>query len=392
MVKKICVVTGTRAEYGLLRWLINGIQNSNKLELQLVVTGMHLSPEFGLTIKSILDDGYKITKKVEILLSSDTPVGISKSIGLGVIGFADALDELSPDLLIVLGDRFELLAATTAAMVARIPVGHISGGELTEGAFDDSIRHSISKMSYYHFAATREYANRIVQLGENPNRVFLVGGLSLDNIYKLNLLGLKSLEKKISFKFLKKNILVTFHPVTLEKNTSSSYVNQLLQALSKFKDIGIIFTMPNSDTESRYIFQQINSFCNEKKNRKAFISLGQLNYLSVLKHVDMVVGNSSSGLTEAPSFKIPTINIGDRQKGRLQAESIINCKPNKNDIFSAIKKGFSFSFKKKLKRIKNPYDFGIASDKIVSKLEKLKLTNNTKKKFFDLHSDCFKKL
>jgi GDP/UDP-N,N'-diacetylbacillosamine 2-epimerase (hydrolysing) len=384
MVKKICVVTGTRAEYGLLRWLIDGIQKSKKLKLQLVVTGMHLSPEFGLTVKSIEKDGYKISKKVEMLLSSDTSVGISKSIGIGIIGFAETFQELLPDIVIVLGDRFELLAAATSALIARIPIGHIHGGELTEGAFDDAIRHSITKMSYYHFAANKEYVNRIIQLGENPKRVFLVGGLGVDNIKKTNLLDLKSLQKLLSFKFSKKNILVTFHPVTLDKDTSSNQFNELLKALSKFKDLGIIFTMPNADTDGRYIFQQINSFCSRAQNRKAFVSLGQLKYLSVLKNVDMVIGNSSSGLLEAPSFKIPTINIGDRQQGRLQAKSVINCKSNKSDIFKAINKGFSESFRKKLKAIKNPYDYGLASDKILHYLENLEFPNDIKKKFFDI--------
>ncbi len=388
--KKICVVTGTRAEYGLLRWLIDGIEKSNKLELQLVVTGMHLSPEFGLTIKSIMDDGYNISKKVEILLSSDTPVGISKSIGLGVIGFADVFDELSPDILIILGDRFELLAAATSALIARIPIGHISGGELTEGAFDDAIRHGLTKFSYYHFAATKEYANRIIQLGENPKRVFQVGGLGIDNIKKLNLFNKDSLQNLLSFRFDKKNILVTFHPVTLDKNMASNQFNELLEALSKFEDMGIIFTMPNADTDGRYIFEQIYSFCSKANNRKAFVSLGQQKYLSVLKHVDMVVGNSSSGLTEAPSFKIPTINIGDRQKGRIQANSIINCNPNKNDIFKAISKGLSKNFQKKLKSVKNPYDHGLASDKILKQLEKLKFPKNIKKSFFDFGTKYFK--
>jgi GDP/UDP-N,N'-diacetylbacillosamine 2-epimerase (hydrolysing) len=384
MVKKICVVTGTRAEYGLLKGVIDGMQKSKKLDLQLVVTGMHLSPEFGLTAKSIEEDGYKISKKLEILLSSDTSVGVSKSIGLGVIGFAETFQELSPDLVLVLGDRFELLAAATAALIAKIPIGHIHGGELTEGAFDDAIRHSLTKMSYYHFAANKEYVNRIVQLGENPKRVFLVGGLGAENIKKTNLLDLKSLEKLLSFKFSKKNILVTFHPVTLDKNASSIQFNELLEALSRFEDVGIIFTMPNADTDGRYIFQQINSFCSNSKNRKAFVSLGQLKYLSVLKNVDMVIGNSSSGLLEAPSFKIPTINIGDRQKGRLQAKSVISCKTNSSHIFKAINKGFSESFRKKLKKSKNPYDYGLASDKILHHLENLVFPNDIKKKFFDL--------
>ena len=391
MVKKICVITGTRAEYGLLRWLIDGIKKSKKLKLQLVATGMHLSPEFGLTVKSIKKDGYKVLKKVEMLLSSDTPVGISKSIGVGVIGFADVFEELSPDMVIVLGDRFELLAATTAALIARIPIGHIHGGELTEGAFDDAIRHCITKMSYYHFAANKEYVNRIIQLGENPKRVFLVGGLGIDNIKKINLLDKKPLEKLLSFKFSKKNILVTFHPVTLEKNTSSIKFNELLKALGRLKNVGIIFTMPNADTEGRDIFKKINSFCLKEKNRKAFVSLGQLKYLSVIKHVDMVVGNSSSGLLEVPSFKIPTVNIGDRQKGRLHAKSVISCKSNKEDIFKAINKGFSESFRKKLKAVKNPYDYGLASDKIIHYLEKLKFPNDIKKSFFDFKNKFFKK-
>lgn len=390
MVKKICVVTGTRAEYGLLRWLIEGIEKSKKLKLQLVVTGMHLSPEFGLTVKKIQEDGYKISKKIEMLVSSDTSVGISKSIGLGIIGFSDTLNQLKPDLLIVLGDRFELLAAATPAMIARIPIGHIHGGELTEGAFDDAIRHSLTKMSYYHFAANKEYANRIIQLGENPNRVFIVGGLGIDNIKKIKFIGKKSLQRLLVFKFAKKNILVTFHPVTLEKNSSLRQFKEILKAISKFKDFGVIFTMPNADTDGRIIFREVKQYCEKNTKCKAFISLGQEKYLSVLNYVDIVVGNSSSGLLEVPSFKIPTVNIGDRQKGRLQATSIINCLPKEKEITKAINLGLSTKFRKKLKTVKNPYDHGIASDKIVKSLENINFRKNVKKSFFNIKNKFIK--
>ena len=381
---KICVITRTRAEYGLLRWVIDGIKNSETLELQIIATGMHLSPEFGMTVRVIEEDGFHISRKLEMLLSSDTPVGVTKSIGLATISFADAFNELSPDIIMVLGDRFELLAASTAALISCIPIAHLHGGETTEGAFDEAIRHSITKMSHLHFVAADPYKQRVIQLGENPNYVFNVGGLGIDNIKKLKLLSLKDLEKDLQFKFLKKNFIITFHPVTLENNSSEEQMIELLKSLDKFKDAGLIFTMPNSDTNGRIIFKLIEDFCENRANAVYYKSLGQLRYLSCLKHVDVVIGNSSSGLLEVPSFKIPTINIGDRQKGRLKADSVIDCIPTSQSIFEAITYSLNSHTKDKLKDIRNPYGDGGASQRVINVLEKIDLNSIIKKKFHDL--------
>ena len=381
---KVCVITGTRAEYGLLRLVMDGIKKSDKLELQIIATGMHLSPEFGMTICDIERDGFQVDRKLEMLLSSDTPVGVTKSTGLAIISFADAFNELSPDIVMVLGDRFELLAASTAALIARIPIAHLHGGETTEGAFDEAIRHSITKMSHLHFVAADPYKRRVIQLGEQPENVFNVGGLGIDNIKKLKLLSLKDLEKDLQFKFLKKNFIITFHPVTLENNSSEEQMIELLKSLDKFKDVGLIFTMPNSDTNGRIIFKLIEDFCGNRTNAVYYKSLGQLRYLSCLKYVDVVVGNSSSGLLEVPSFEIPTINIGDRQKGRLKADSVIDCMPKSQSISEAITYSLNSHTKDKLKDIRNPYGDGGASQRVINVLEKINLNGIMKKKFHDL--------
>jgi GDP/UDP-N,N'-diacetylbacillosamine 2-epimerase (hydrolysing) len=382
--KKICVVTGTRAEYGLLRWVMEGILESRVLELQLVVTGMHLSPEFGMTVNAIEADGFKIDRKVEMLLSSDTPVGVTKSMGLGMIGFADALAELQPDLMLVLGDRYEIFAAASAAMIARIPIAHLHGGETTEGAFDEAIRHSITKMSHLHFVAAEEYRRRVIQLGEHPHRVFNVGGLGIDNILRLKLLTREELEVELDFKLLSRNLLITFHPVTLEHNTSAGQMRELLAALAELDGTGLIFTMPNADTEGRALFQQIKDFCAKHPNARAYTSLGQLRYLSCIQHVNGVVGNSSSGLAEVPSFKKGTINIGDRQRGRLKATSVIDCAPERMAISRALVKLFSEEFKIQLASGKNPYGNGGASAAIVKALEMIAFGDLLKKRFYDL--------
>ena len=353
--RKICVVTGTRAEYGLLRGVIDGIVNSPVLELQLIVTGMHLSPEFGLTVQEIEADGHRINRKVEMLLSSDTPVGVSKSMGLAMIGFADALDDLHPDLLLVLGDRFEIFAATSSALIARIPIAHIHGGELTEGAFDDAIRHSITKMSYLHFVAAEEYRQRVVQMGEHPDRVFLVGGLGVDAIQHLKLLSRDELEDSIDFKLGTRNLLITFHPVTLEFSTGAQQLHELLSALDDLQDTHFIFTMPNADTDGRILINMIQDFCSKRPHTKFFSSLGQLRYLSCIQYVDGVVGNSSSGLCEVPSFKKGTLNIGDRQKGRIRAPSVIDCAPTKKSILEGLQKLYSPHFSQTLADCVSPY-------------------------------------
>ena len=349
MSRKVCVITGTRAEYGLLRWVIEGIKNEPGLELQIIATGMHLSPEFGNTYQVIEMDGFKINRKVEMLTSSDTQVAIAKSIGIGLSGFADALDELKPDLIVVLGDRFEIFSAVSAALIAKIPVAHIHGGETTEGAFDEALRHSITKMSHLHFVAAKQYQNRVIQLGEQPHSVFLVGGLGIDNIKRLPLLNKEELQKSLGFKMGQKNLLITFHPVTLEKTTAKSQIIELLKALSQLKDTKLIFTLANADTDGRIINKMIENFAAKNPNAHCFISLGQLRYLSCIKQVDGVVGNSSSGLLEAPTFKKGTINIGDRQLGRLQSKSIINCEPSFKSIVSAIEYLYSNAFQSNLK-------------------------------------------
>ena len=382
--KKICVVTGTRAEYGLLYWLLKEIEADKELQLQVIVTGMHLSPEFGLTYKEI-EKEFKINKKIEMLLSSDTSVGISKSMGLAQISFAESYDELKPDIVIVLGDRYEIFSATSAAMIARIPIAHIHGGEKTEGAFDESIRHSITKMSHLHFTATEDYKNRVIQLGEDPSRVFNVGGMGIENIKRLELLNKKEFEKSIEFKLNIKNILVTFHPVTLENSTAKEQFQQLLDAIDELEDTNIIFTKANSDTDGRVINQMIDEYVTKNSHKSiVFTSLGQLRYLSALQYVDAVVGNSSSGLAEAPSFKIGTINIGDRQKGRIKASSVIDCEPNKDSILKSFEKLYSKEFQETLKTTINPYGDGCASKKIVEILKSVDLKNILKKSFYDL--------
>ena len=382
--RKVCVVTGTRAEYGLLYWLMKEIEADNDLELQVIATGMHLSPEFGLTYKEIEKD-FKIDKKIEMLLSSDTSIGISKSMGLAQISFAEAYEDLKPDILVVLGDRYEIFSAVSAAMIARIPVAHLHGGETTEGAFDESIRHSITKMSHLHFTATEEYKNRVIQLGEQPQRVFNVGGMGIENIKRLKLLTKEEFEKSIDFKLNKKNILVTFHPVTLEKSTAKEQFQELLNALDELKETNIIFTKANSDTDGRIINQMIDEYVAKNSYKSVgFTSLGQLRYLSALQFVDAMVGNSSSGLAEAPSFKVGTINIGDRQKGRIKAQSVIDCEPYKGAIIVSFQKLYSQEFQKLLLSVQNPYGVGHASQRIIEEIKKIDLYNILKKSFFDI--------
>lgn len=383
--RRICVVTGSRAEYGLLYWLLKEIQDDTDLELQFIATGMHLSPEFGLTWKQIEQDGFIIDRKVEMLLSSDTPVGVSKSIGLGIIGFADALECLQPDVLVVLGDRFEIFSAVQAAMVHRIPIAHIHGGEITEGAVDDALRHAITKMSHLHFTATESYRQRVIQLGESPQRVFNVGAPGLDNVPRLKLLDQSQLEDALDFKLGQRNVLITFHPVTLEKATAAAQFGNLLEALDCFDDVHIIFTQPNADADGRVIIEMIEQYRQRFPERiVSFVSLGSLRYLSALKYMDAVVGNSSSGLIEAPAFKIGTINIGDRQKGRLCADSVIHCEPEVDAILKAFKELFSEEFQKSLEMVENPYGQSGASLKIKAILKAHALDGLLKKGFYDL--------
>ena len=384
--KKICVVTGTRAEFGLLKLLITKLQKSDKVDLQLCVTGAHLATEFGLTYREIESEGFFINSKIEIILSSDTPTGVSKSMGLGLIGFSQEFERLQPDLIILLGDRYEIIVAAIAATVARVPIAHIHGGEITEGAIDDAFRHSITKMSHLHFVATDEYKKRVIQLGENPEFVYNVGGLGVDVIRNTKFLSKKQLEEKLNIKFWRRNILVTFHPETLEEKSTINHMIELLNALNRYDDTKIIFTMPNADTGGRIFMKLIHEFNSKNSNSVVFSSLGILNYLSVLRIVNMVVGNSSSGLLEVPSFNIPTINIGDRQKGRTKPLSVIDCKPNMQSIVSAIKKGLSNDFNERIKNVVNPYGDGGSSKKIFEVISKIKLNKLRNKSFIDVSS------
>lgn len=384
MSRKICVVTGTRAEFGLMRWLMEDLQSTPGLELQVLATGMHLSPEFGLTYREIEQAGFAIDARVEMLLSADSATSVTKSMGLGLIGYADAYARLAPDLIVVLGDRFEIFAAVAAALIAGIPVAHLHGGELTEGAFDDAIRHSITKMSHLHFVAAEDYRRRVIQLGEQPNRVFLVGGLGIDAIKRTKLLGRQELEASLDFKLGSRNLLVTFHPVTLEGQSSRQQMAELLAALGELNDTHLIFTMPNADTGSRELAGMVDLFVANHPNARVYSSLGQLRYLSCLQQVDGVIGNSSSGLTEAPSMAIGTVNIGDRQKGRLLASSVINCLPRRQAISAAIQGLYEPSFRSALVKTVNPYGDGGASRKIAQLLSSFPLEGILKKSFLDI--------
>ena len=383
--RKICVVTGSRAEYGLLYWLLDEIKSDKDLKLQLIVTGMHLSSKFGLTYKEI-EKNFKIDKKINLQISSDTSIGISKSMSIAQSSFSRVFNKLKPDILLVLGDRYEIFSAAISGMIARIPIAHVHGGEATEGLIDEAIRHCVTKMSHIHFTATKEYTKRVIQLGEFSKRVFNVGGMGIENIKRLKLLNKNEFEKSINFKLNIRNILVTFHPVTLEVHKSRKYFQEVLAALDKLKQTNIIFTKANSDTDGKIINTMIDRYV--KKNPKtsfASASLGQLKYLSALTHVDLIIGNSSSGLLEAPSFKLGTINIGDRQKGRIKAQSVIDCLPNRKSISKAIKMVYSKKFQNSIKKVKNPYsNNGYASKKIVKVLKTIKLDNILKKTFFDM--------
>ena len=386
--RKICVVTGSRAEYGLLYWILREIEKLKTLQLQLVVSGAHLSPEFGLSHRIITMDGFHIDRRVEMVLSSDTATGVSKSMGLGLIGFSDAFEELKPDLIVLLGDRFELLAASSAAMVAVIPIAHIHGGEITEGAFDDAIRHSITKMSHLHFTSTEEYRNRVIQLGEDPSRVFNFGAPGIDSIRRTPLKDRVTIEQEVGLELGPRSLLVTWHPATLDPGGSESSFQNILKALDELEDTRIVFTKSNVDPEGRKINSLIDNYV--QKNRQKCVvhtSLGTVAYLSLLREVDGVVGNSSSGIIEAPSLNTGTINIGGRQGGRVRAISVIDCDEDVPSIRNALIELFSSEFSGMLKELENPYDGGDASGRIVEVLSKFPLDDIHKKTFFDLYSD-----
>ncbi|WP_300704983.1 UDP-N-acetylglucosamine 2-epimerase [Bacteroides sp.] len=383
--RKICVITGSRAEYGLLSGLMQAIQEDDYLILQIIATNMHLSPEFGLTYKEIEKDGFVIDRKVEMLLSSDTANATAKSVGLGTIGFADAYEELRPDMIVVLGDRFEILAAVSAALFYKIPVAHLHGGEITEGAYDDCIRHAITKMSHLHFTSTEEYRNRVIQLGEQPERVFNVGAIGVENIKKTSLLSKEDLEQSLQFHLGNNSILVTYHPTTLEYSTAEEQCRNLLETLEVFFDYRIIFTLPNSDTDGRIIMKQINEFVANNKGRSvAFASLGKVHYLSALQYVSAVIGNSSSGIIEVPSFGIPTLNIGNRQKGRIAAESVIHCGTSKEQIREGLQQVFSEKVKGQARNCNNPYYKENTTTLILRELKSILLKKLVQKSFYNL--------
>lgn len=385
--RKICVVTATRAEYGLLKCLLDDIKLDNELELQLIVTGTHLSPEFGETIQQIEADSFNVDKKIEILLSSDTFVGVTKSMGLALISFGEAFDELKPDIVLVLGDRYELIPIVSAANMARIPVAHLSGGELTEGAIDESIRHAVTKLSHLHFTAIEEYSNRVIQMGEQPDRVFTVGEVGLDNLQRIELLSLDAFEQSIEKKLDNKNLLITYHPETTKDKLEVEHdFRELLSSLDATENTLLIFTKANADVGGRLINKMIDDYVAANQDKAIeFSSLGQLRYLSALQYVDAVVGNSSSGIVEAPSFKVATINIGDRQKGRIRASSTQDVNMCQQEITKAINNIYSEDMIDLLKTVVNPYSKGNSSANITNVLKNYDLIKLKTKKFYDIN-------
>lgn len=383
--RKICIVTGSRAEWGLLSGLARKIADDPELELQIIATNMHLSPEFGLTYREIERQGFRINRKVEMLLSSDSANATGKSVGLATIGFADAYEELAPDMLLVLGDRYEILAAVTAALFYKIPVAHLHGGEVTEGAYDDAIRHAITKMSHLHFTSTEEYRRRVIQLGEQPERVFHVGAIGIDNIRHIALLDKKVLEEQLDFPFDRKTVLVTYHPETLDAIPVEEQFRNLLEALDDRQDIRILFTLPNSDTGGRIIVRMIEEFVARNKQRaRAYTSLGQLRYLSALRFVAAVVGNSSSGILEVPSFGKPTLDIGNRQKGRLAANSVVHCGVSGAEISEGLNRVLSDAFAKQTACVQNPYEKEDSALEILKILKNYPLDGIVQKTFYDI--------
>jgi len=382
--QKICVVTTSRAEYGLLFWLMKGIQADPEFQLQLIVTGTHLSAEFGSTIDMIRDDGFRIDRSFDLELNGDKVMDITHSLSLALEGFALSFHTLQPDLVILLGDRFEILGAAAAALIANVPVAHLHGGELSQGAIDDSIRHAVTKMSHLHFTATNEYRKRVIRMGEEPPRVFMVGGMGMDNIRKMTFLGREEFEKAIDFKLGTRNLLITYHPETLEPGKAGAQADELLRALGKLEDTCFIFTLPNADTGHRAIVEKIQDFVIRTGDKAILIkSMGQLNYLSAMKHVDAVVGNSSSGIIEAPGFRIGTLNIGRRQDGRIRAASVIDCQCSEPAILKGLKKIYSPGFQEMLKTVKNPYGTGGAAVKVLDILRKTDFKQLIPKKFYD---------
>lgn len=384
--RKICIFTGARAEYGIMSRLFRMISNDPELQLQIIATNMHLSPEFGLTYKEIEADGFHIDKKVEMLLSSDTANGTVKSMGLATIGFADALEDLKPDLAVILGDRYEMLCAAQACLIYKIPIAHIAGGGITAGAYDDSIRHCITKMSHLHFTSTEEHRNRVIQLGEQPERVFWTGSLGVDNIRNEEILPLNELENSLDFKLGNKFLLVTFHPTTMESESAEEQCDALLAALKEINnEYKLLFTLPNSDTNGRIIATKVKEYVNlYSENAFAIASLGKRRYYSALKYATAVVGNSSSGLIEAPIFNVPTLNIGNRQEGRTRCESIIDVPASVDDIREGLKKVVSSEYKENARTVRSPYEKTNSVETVFNTIKSFTLEGITKKKFYDI--------
>ncbi|QDV44207.1 GDP/UDP-N,N'-diacetylbacillosamine 2-epimerase (hydrolyzing) [Stieleria neptunia] len=383
--KTICVVTGSRAEYGLLRWFMREVQSDPDLELQVLVTGMHVSESYGSTWKEIVNDGFDISRRVEMLEEDRSSLAVARSTGRGVTRSAEALAELAPDLLVVLGDRFEAFAAAVAATLLKIPIAHFHGGETTEGAFDESFRHCITKMSHFHFTAAEAYRNRVIQMGEAPERVFNVGAFGLDNAAKCDLLSKTQLEAATGIRFRERNLLVTFHPVTLEDQPALSQFMELIAALDELSDFGVVITHPNADPGSDSVADAINAFAARNSERIwHFKSLGFLRYLSAVQIVDAVVGNSSSGLIEAPYFGTPTVNIGDRQKGRLAGPTVVHCPADCTAIKNAIERSCSRRFLTQIAGAPNPYGSAGAGLEAKKRLKRVDLDGVLKKTFFDV--------
>ena len=383
--RKICIVTGSRAEYGILRGLMKAIKDDPELTLQVVATNQHLSKLQGETYKEIERDGFTIDYKV-YMADDDAPDNANttaKSISRGVSGFADACDALQPDLLLILGDRYEMLAVASTALIYKIPIAHLHGGEITEGAFDDAIRHAITKMSHLHFTSTESYRRRVIQLGEQPERVFYVGALGVENVMKTDFMPKEEIEQSLNFQLTDKCLLCTYHPVTLSDMSSETQVLNLLKALDNYKDYHIIFTYSNSDTNSQIIIKRIQEYVDQNPGRCMFIpSLGQCRYFSVLKYVKAVLGNSSSGIIEVPSFGIPTLDIGDRQKGRIAANSVIHCGYSTEEIKEGLAKVVAY----KAKTIDNPYYKEGTCNAILNVIKAYPLENLLQKHFYDVQS------
>lgn len=384
--RRICVVTGSRAEYGLLRWTMEHLREDPRVALQIAATGMHLSAEFGSTVRAIEVDGFTIDARVDMLLASDEPRAITKSVGLGVIGFADAYDTLRPDLVVLLGDRFEILAAAQAAMLMRIPIAHIHGGEISEGAIDDSIRHAITKMSSLHFVAADDYRRRVVQLGEDPARVFAVGAPGLDALQRLTLLSPDDTATRIGLTLRQPTFLVTYHPATLGDTDPVASVNALLRALDRFPDATTVLTKPNADAAGRGIAAALDAWAATRKDRVAVhTSLGHLGYLSAMHLADVVIGNSSSGLIEAPAMRVATVNIGPRQDGRLKGPSVIDCPEDEQAIVRAIQRAISDEHRTLVRTSTPPYGVGGGvSAKIAEVLATVPIDGLIRKRFYDL--------